>query len=215
MSFETTLESEKGMPGERPTSLFDRESERTGAAVFVQTFLRGLGVGFVATQVLDVVSHYLYESLSDEDFEQEEQARGYQQAYEVAVQKIARFYGKELNESEMKFWGWKFHRSFGLSGGLQYMALRKMVPQVGYGYGIPFGLAFWVLADEIGIYGAGLVPGPQKFNWKAHARGAIAHIAYGVAAELTARAYDAISVYEGQGNLPGTKASYSLGQGAG
>jgi len=35
-----------------------------------------------------------------------------------------------------------------------------------------------------------LTPGPLAFSWKVHARGAAAHLAYGVGAEATARLLD-------------------------
>lgn len=184
-------------PIARPTASLDTTNERSAIGSLVQTAGRSIFVGFVATQVLDIVSHLLYVGLDPKIIQEEERVRGNKQAFEVAVQKIAAVFGRELNESEMKYWGWKFHRSFGMAGGLQFMSLRKAMPAVGYGYGIPFGIAFWALADEFGIWAAGLVPGQQKFSWQSHARGLIAHVAWGMAAELTARSYDMIDQYEG------------------
>ena len=186
-----------------PTANIDTENERDFLGGLVQTAGRSLFVGFVATQVLDVVSHLLYVGLDKQIIADEERARGNKQAFEVAVQKIAAIFGRELTESEMKFWGWKFHRSFGMAGALQFMQLRKAIPAVGYGYGIPYGIAFWALADEFGIWAAGLVPGPQKFSWQSHARGLVGHMVWGMAAELTARSYDMIDKYEG--NFPLSK----------
>ncbi len=157
---------------------------------------RSLGTGFVATQALDVVSAWLYENLSPEIREEEDRVRNGRQAYEVAVARAADHFGYALNGDEIKYWGWKFHRAFGILGGLQYVLLRKMYPKVGQGMGLAYGLGFFLVVDELVIYLAKLTPGPTKFSWRTHLRGAIAHLAYGVAAELTYRSFDKISAYE-------------------
>ena len=77
-------------------------------------------------------------------------------------------------------------------GGLQYLAMRNRFPKAGAAYGIPFGLGFFLLADEVMLKAFKLTPGPTHFTPWVHARGAIAHTAYGVAAETTARALDAL-----------------------
>lgn len=161
-----------------------------------QMLVRGIGVGFVATQVLDLVSIYLYENLKAEDRLHEDRVRGGHQAYEVMVDKIARNSDRRLSEPQIKYWGWKFHRLFGLFGGVQYMLLRRFFPKVSKGMGLNYGVGFFLLADQFLIYLVGATPGPAKFSWKTHLRGAVAHIAYGVAAELTARSFDRISSYE-------------------
>ena len=130
---------------------------------------------------------FLYENLSDEDRLQEDRVRSGHQAYEVMVMKICQTAGVDLTEKEIKYWGWKLHRSFGFMGGVQYMAAREKFPVVGSGLGVLFGIGFFLAADEIMLAIAQATPGPMAFNWKAHARGAIARIAYGMAAELTAK----------------------------
>jgi len=44
-----------------------------------------------------------------------------------------------------------------------------------------------VVVDELMMPLSRLTPGPRAFSWKVHARGAAAHLAYGVAAETAAR----------------------------
>ena len=90
----------------------------------------------------------------------------------------------------MKTWGWRFHKAFSLAGGLLYALMRRRDERVGAGLGLAFGAAFFVVVDEILMPVQGLTPGPLAFSWKVHARGAIAHIAYGVAAEATWRTID-------------------------
>lgn len=162
----------------------------------MKTLTHGLAAGFVGTQVLDVLSSFFYQNLSAEDRMAEDRARSGHQAYEVMVMNAAKAAGLELTEEQIKYWGWRFHRGFGLSGGVQYIALREKFPAVGAGCGLLFGIGFWLVADELMIYLTKSTPGPQNFSWKAHARGFAAHVAYGVAMELTARTFDYISDYE-------------------
>lgn len=165
-------------------------------ANMTQLLVRGLAAGFVATQTLDVLSMFFYENLPPADRLHEDRTRSGHQAYEVMVMNLAKQVGVRLNEDEIKYWGWKFHRSFGLSGGLQYMMLREKFPAIGKWYGLAYGLAFFAIADELLIYLTKATPGPQRFNWKSHARGAAAHIAYGVACELVARSFEKVAEYE-------------------
>ncbi len=169
-------------------------------ATLAQQIVRGVAAGFVATQVLDVLSMFFYENLTDEDRLSEDRARRGHQAYEKMVMAAAEMTGVHLTEEQIKFFGWKFHRAFGFAGGVQYMMLREKFAATKTGFGLAYGVAFYAIADEILIYLAKATPGPRNFNWKAHARGAIAHIGYGVACEIVAKSFDKVAEYEaGQG----------------
>ena len=163
-----------------------------------KTFIHGLETGFVATQVLDVLSAIFYENLSEEDRLAEDRTRSGHQAYEVMANNFAKAAGYKLTEEQIKYFGWKFHRAFGIFGGVQYMMLRNKFPILKKGSGLFYGIAFFALADELMIYATKSTPGPTKFNWKAHLRGAFAHIAYGIACEVTAKTFDRISDYDNQ-----------------
>src|ERR1700710_2463043 len=118
----------------------------------------------------------------------ENSTRGFKHAYERAISNAARRLGRPLSRKEMHVWGWRFHKTFGTAQGLVYDALRKRYPRIGAGLGLAFGASFFILVDEVLMPVLGLTPGPRAFSWKVHARGAAAHVAYGVAAELTWRA---------------------------
>jgi uncharacterized membrane protein YagU involved in acid resistance len=166
--------------------------------------LKGLAIGIVATQVLDWVGTYMLEAQDEETTREEFKTRP-KQAYEKGVAKIAGAFGRTLTREEEKVWGWRFHKTFGILGGLQYLAMREKYPKVKAGLGLAYGAGFFLIADEVMIYATGLVPAPQKFNWKVHARGAVAHTAYGVAAELTALAienFSKVAIPEDQYLLP-------------
>jgi hypothetical protein len=148
---------------------------------------RGLVVGLCATQALDWVSILLYDNEDPAIRRAEDRTRGNHHAYEVAVARLAARAGRELTEEEIATWGWRFHKVFGVLGGISYLALRRRFPVLRWGCGLVFGMAFFVLGDEVLVPATGLTPGPRAFTWPVHARGAAAHLAYGVAAEGAAR----------------------------
>lgn len=97
-------------------------------------------------------------------------------------------FGHELQESEKKPAGAAVHYAFGtMSGGL-YGALAELTPQVTSGAGIPFGAAFWLLADEISVPLLGFAKGPTEYPVSTHAYSLASHLVYGVTAEVSRRA---------------------------
>ena len=97
-------------------------------------------------------------------------------------------FGHELQESEKKSAGAAVHYAFGtVSGGL-YGALAEVVPQVTTATGVPFGAAFWLLADEVSVPLLGLSKGPTEYPLSTHAYALASHIVYGATAELSRRA---------------------------
>jgi hypothetical protein len=166
-------------------------SMRPLVSVFRSSFVRGCVVGVVATQALDWLSIVLYHGENRATRRAEDRARGHLHAYERALQRIVRRAGVELPRPELRRWGWRFHKIFGALGGVGYLLARRRDPRIGYGAGLAFGAAFFLVVDEVLVPGLGLTPGPRAFSWKVHARGAVSHLAYGVAAETVARLLDA------------------------
>lgn len=154
--------------------------------------LRGLVVGLCATQALDWLSIALYRAESRQARKRENAVRGNRHAYERAIEMTARHLGQRLSDEQIGRWGWRFHKVFGFAGGPAYLALRRRFPGLRWGSGLAFGAAFFLVVDELLVPLARLTPGPRAFSWKVHARGAAAHLAYGVAAETTARLLDRV-----------------------
>ena len=98
-----------------------------------------------------------------------------------------------LQKKDLQLWGWRIHKAFGYTLGVQYMMLRERAPGVAKGNGLLFGTAFFALFDEIMVPALGWTPWGNKFSWQPHARGAVSHLAYGVAAETIAKALDQFS----------------------
>ena len=97
-------------------------------------------------------------------------------------------FGHELQESEKKPAGAAVHYAFGtVSGGL-YGALAELVPQVTTATGVPFGAAFWLIADEVSVPLLGLSKGPTEYPVSTHVYSLASHLVYGATAELGRRA---------------------------
>lgn len=97
-------------------------------------------------------------------------------------------FGHELQKSEKKPAGAAVHYAFGTVTGGMYGALAEVAPQVTTGAGVPFGAAFWLLADEISVPLLGLSKGPTEYPVSTHAYALASHLVYGATAELSRRA---------------------------
>jgi len=98
-------------------------------------------------------------------------------------------FSHELQESEKKPAGALVHYAFGAATGGLYGALAEVSPQVTMGTGLPFGAAFWLLADEIAVPALGLSKGPTAYPVSTHAYALASHFVYGVTTELSRRAF--------------------------
>jgi putative membrane protein len=97
-------------------------------------------------------------------------------------------FGHELQESEKKPAGAAVHYAFGsVTGGL-YGALAEVSPQVTVAAGLPFGAAFWLIADEVSVPLLGLSKGPTEYPVSTHVYALASHLVYGVTAEFSRRA---------------------------
>jgi len=96
--------------------------------------------------------------------------------------------GRELDESEKKGAGAAVHYAFGTATGGLYGAVAEFAPAVTKGGGVPFGAAFWLVADETAVPLLGLSEGPTKYPLSTHAYALASHLVYGLTAELTRRA---------------------------
>ena len=97
-------------------------------------------------------------------------------------------FGHKLQESEKKPAGAAVHYAFGTATGALYGALAEVSPQVTTAAGLPFGAAFWLIADEISVPLLGLSKGPTEYPLSTHAYALASHFVYGVTTEITRRA---------------------------
>lgn len=96
--------------------------------------------------------------------------------------------GHKLKESEKRPAGAAVHYAFGTATGGLYGAVAEFAPGVTAGAGLPFGAAFWLVADEGAVPLLGLSEGPAKYPLSTHAYAFASHLVYGLSAEVTRRA---------------------------
>lgn len=92
-----------------------------------------------------------------------------------------------LTESEKGPAGEAVHYGMGVASGAAYGAIAEIAPIAGFGLGIPFGVALFGIVDEVAVPAAGLSDQPGEIPAEVHARGLVAHVAFGVTTELTRR----------------------------
>jgi len=93
----------------------------------------------------------------------------------------------ELSESEKKVAGPAVHYAYGtLVGGL-YGGLAELVPVVGAAFGMPYGIALWLLGDEVAVPALELGPPPTQVPPDKHADFLAAHLVYGITLDVTRR----------------------------
>ena len=97
-------------------------------------------------------------------------------------------FGHKLKESEKKPAGAAVHYAFGTATGGLYGAAAEIAPEVTTGLGLPFGVAFWMVADEGAVPLLGLSKGPTEYPVSTHAYALASHLVYGLTAEVTRRA---------------------------
>jgi putative membrane protein len=134
------------------------------------------------------------QSMQPSEGENAEQAsRETKENQDDATVKAARAISKdifahELRESEKEAAGAAVHYAFGTATGGLYGAVAEIAPAVTTAAGLPFGAAFWLVADEIAVPLLGLSKGPTEYPPSTHAYALTSHLIYGLTAEVTRRA---------------------------
>lgn len=102
-----------------------------------------------------------------------------------AAERIARgVLGRSLGEREQEVAGPAVHYAFGAVTGALYGAMSEIAPRAKKGFGMPFGTAVWLGANEIAVPALGLTRRPSAYPASMHAVAFGAHVVYGVTAEL-------------------------------
>ena len=101
--------------------------------------------------------------LSDEQGQNQQSGGGGEDATVKTAKVISQnLFHHELAEPEKKWAGSAVHYSFGTLVGAAYGILAEAAPVFRAGYGIAYGTAVWLAADEIGVPAAGLADPPSE-----------------------------------------------------
>ena len=95
--------------------------------------------------------------------------------------------GHKLEEREKRAAGAAVHYAFGTVTGGFYGAVAEFAPKVTVGAGLPFGAAFWLVADETAVPVLGLSKPPTECPVSTHVYAFASHLVYGLTAELVRR----------------------------
>lgn len=158
-------------------------------------FLVGMVAGLAASWTMNqfwVVQGKLQKQMSSSESDEKNDQQQEQRASDNPTVKVAEaitrpLLHRELSKGEKKTAGSVVHYAFGaLVGGL-YGMLSEAMPAARAGFGIGYGTAVWLGADE------GLVPAlklskpPEEYSLSEHLSGWGAHLVYGVTAEAVRR----------------------------
>ena len=95
--------------------------------------------------------------------------------------------GVRMNPQQTQAAARTVHYGIGIGIGALYGLLRGMAPSVTTGRGSLFGVATFILGDEIGAPALGLARGPLEYAARDHAKSALAHVVFGVLTDLGTR----------------------------
>ena len=143
------------------------------------------------TKVAESVEHAQSGSSSDKGGEGGEQqsSEGQDDATVKAASAISEgIFDHKLTKSEKKLAGPAVHYALGTSVGGLYGAAAELAPEVSAGIGLPFGAAFWLVADETAVPLLGLSKAPTEYPLSTHVYALASHFVYGLTTEVVRRA---------------------------
>ncbi|AKF04513.1 hypothetical protein [Sandaracinus amylolyticus] len=156
--------------------------ERDPASV-VSAILKGAIAGAIGVWVLDRVSTALYEREGEAEREREAHARpGGLDPTRNVVTRVAAARGMTLTGDALDRPALGVHYALGVVPGALY-ALARGGRGVSPLAGAALGLALFVVNDEVLNTAMRLAGPPRAYPWQAHARGLVAHLAYGIATD--------------------------------
>ena len=141
----------------------------------------GAAAGAAAVWLMDRVGWAMYRREDPAALRRELQARpeGLDSAHLLA-RKLGRAVGRDPGTKQPNAAGVAVHYALGALPGAAYALARRRFPVVARGAGLPFGLALFVVNDEIAAPLLGLARGPRAYPVQSHVRGLVAHLALGV-----------------------------------
>jgi hypothetical protein len=161
--------------------------------------LKGAAAGLVATWVLDRVDWYLYEHEPEHSRRRTWAVRPERKdpAHYIASRASQAFGGPPIPQGHPA--GLAVHYAIGTAPAAVYGAIRTRVPGLRARSGLGYGLAMFVLEDEVVNPALGVAAPPHHYPWQPHARGLISHLVYGLVTELVLSALGTSSVQRDDG----------------
>lgn len=169
-----------------------RQTSSDGA--LVGDLIKGALAGAAGTWAMDLVTWFMMDREDPRALEQERQARpeGLDPAHSIA-NRLAHAVSRELSPRQPHPAGIAAHFAIGVLPAALYAVARKRVPQVRTGRGLLYGLALFVMQDEIVNSLLGTAGPPGDYPRQAHVRGLVGHLVYGAVTEAAANILDQLT----------------------
>jgi putative membrane protein len=153
----------------------------------------GIAAGVVASWTMNQLQAALSRTSrlthGDRERGQAERQEGDDDATMRAAQAISKgVTGRRLTDEQKQTAGPALHYAFGTSMAAAYGALAELTPRTSAAWGLPFGTALWLVADEIAVPALGLSKPPREYPVTTHASALAAHLVYGATTDLVRRA---------------------------
>lgn len=150
--------------------------------------LAGAIAGAAAIWVADKLDQAIYRAGGPEGVRRTEAARpGGMDPAHVLAKRAADAVGVDVGDPKNNPAGHTIHYGIAAGMGALYGLLRGMAPGVSIGRGALFGIAAFIVQDEIGNTVMGTAGNPLNYPIRDHARGATAHTLFGVVTDLGTR----------------------------
>lgn len=150
--------------------------------------LAGAVAGVAAIWIADKLDRAIYRAGGPASIRKTEAARpGGMDPAHVLAQRAADAAGVDLGNPQDNPGGRAVHYAIAAGMGALYGLLRGMAPGVSTGRGALYGMAMFVLKDEVGNTVLGTAGNPMAYPARDHARGAAAHTLFGIVTDLGTR----------------------------
>ena len=146
----------------------------------------GLAASWVMNQFQAVITN-LQQSQSDQGESKPQSSSGEDATVKTASAISENVAGHHLTEDEKKAAGALVHYAFGTAMGALYGVAAELNSKSATGWGIPFGTAVWLGADEVAVPALGLSGAPADAPISTHASALAAHVVYGLTTETVRR----------------------------
>lgn len=93
----------------------------------------------------------------------------------------------DLTEAQKQWAGPAVHYGMGAGLGAVYGTLAETAPVTTSGFGLLYGTAAWLVADEIMVPVMGFAKGPAEYEFSSHVNALASHLVYGSVTDLTRR----------------------------
>jgi hypothetical protein len=153
----------------------------------VATALAGVVSGYAGIKLMGIVTAKMYEWESEEELKREEAVRpGWPD--QIAARKVAKAFGKELDDAEAAGFGKMLRYGTGMAWAQVYTFAREPAGMHPIAACLLTSLSMWSILDEGLTPALGLSAPNSAYPFVTHLRGLAGHLAYGLGVMLTAEA---------------------------